>query len=122
MGYLGLVRVGYNQSCPSGTPNGYEKVIDWQVVDRDGSAITYSMPTSDTGNYSRNDWGLEGFEGSSGYTGDTGMWRHRYWFCTYSYNCPGSGQVEGIQHFTSNGFGFDLPFVFRCDSITVNGH
>jgi hypothetical protein len=115
----------YHDCTNSNYPTGLYRDINWQVVDRDTAAIDFSMPGMDTGTYSptQNGLGLGTFVGSTGYTTGAGVWPHHYWFCVPSTTCPGNGVTDGTQYFTFNGFpGINLPFVFSCTSITVNGN
>jgi hypothetical protein len=123
MGFLSYGFVGANWQCDQYGLIGYRKDITWRVEDRDGGPMPFSMPTGDPGEWTRNDFGLDPFEGSEAYTYESGQWPHTYWFCTTHSKCPGTGEVDGVQHWHSNGWALpDKPFVFKCNSISVDGH
>jgi hypothetical protein len=103
---------------------GREKVITWQLKDQFVQDIAFALPTYDTMNPQQNgcNLSLEGTLPSDprAHTDSTGLWSHRYWFCTTL--CPGTCQTTGNQRYSSNGFLIDLPFTFQCSGITVNSH
>jgi hypothetical protein len=125
---MGFVSVNYdranNCSAFPGTA-GREKGITWQLKDQFGQDIAFSLPTYDTMNPQQNGCNLT-LSGTSpsdpnAHTGPTGLWSHRYWFCT-TFCASGTCQTTGYQRYSSNGFLIDLPFTFQCNGITVNGH
>lgn len=111
------------ETCPSGE-QGKVKDINWQLQDHltPAANIEFQIPGSNvlTANQGQNGCGLTltGTPPSDqAYTFANGIWPHHYHFCTAS--CPCS--TQGVQQYTFNGFTINLPFVFTCSGITVDG-
>lgn len=116
------VLADHPKNCPSGSA-GREKIIEWQLSDQFGNPIKLAIPTYDYlfAYKGRNGCRLS-LEGTppGAHTSRDGHWTHIYFFCT-TLCVGGYCRTEGYQRYYSNGFTFDLPFIFECGKITVKG-
>lgn len=102
---------------------GWVRIVTNQVQYVNGSAFAYSgLAVADSLQVgSGHDLGSETSTGQATTTGD-GSFPDTYSVCSTA--CPGSGETDAVQSWTLSGIGFPHTdaVVYKCGSITIDGH
>jgi hypothetical protein len=131
-----FIRVNYNRRndrcSTAGDPeylagsSGWEKEIQWQVVDHLGNAMSGAeLPITSTMNVYAGQ-GAARFRGMTAQdryvTYNNGYWAHRYHWCSTRCGRGEPDVVRGFQRYVVNGFQLrDIRFAFECNRITIEG-